>query len=478
MDKHLIQTHIPRVRGVHYPSPSLAAHRLTLYKMNRSVMQQLDSHSLLSESANIQRSRPGIDFPTELLQAIFALVPRSNLAQVALVSRQWNIVASPLLYQHVYIRTLHHWKKFVSCCSSTGSRSFGYLPWLATSVTSLVLRPSPKLIPRSMGLQRQRGLATDLDVEEQGYIRMQPVDLDNTGLEQLLATDSDANKSGTGAWSENTMDMNATMKEAEWLAKVTDTDMAMVITQCPQLVYLQVSGCTQIGDATMYALASAPSLPSTFGVIGRGRAGGMQGLWLDLTRQISSVAWMTFVHAEQKRRSISTGPSFAVTGSVSAGDTICQQHLHHLDLSYCGFVTDSCLINSLPLWTESLTHLRLCSLYNVTDETVIAIAEHCPRLRLLHLSRCFKITNQSLVLLASSPLSSSLVYLSLAFLNQVNEQGIKHLVYACQQLRTLDISGTGLNPMFKQMIILQWDQWREQKQWGKINYHEEPVLLL
>jgi anti-anti-sigma regulatory factor len=327
-----------------------------------------------------------------------------------------------------------------------------------------------------MGLQQRRGLATDPDVEGQGYIRMQPVDLDNTGLEQLLATDSDPNSDGSDVWSENMMDMNTTMKEAEWLAKVTDMDMAMVINQCPQLVYLQVSGCTQIGDATVYALASAPSMPSAFGVIGRGRAGGMQGLWLDLTRHISSVAWMTFIHAEQKRRSISPESSFVITGSD--GGTACQQHLHHLDLSYCGFVTDACLINSLPLWTESLTHLRLCSLYNVTDETVLAIAEHCPHLRLLHLSRCFKITNHSLIRLASSPLTSNLIYLSLAFLNQVNEQGIKHLVYACQQLRTLDISGAGINPMFKQVIIRQWDQWREQKQWGKIDYHEEPVLLL
>ncbi|KAI8327465.1 hypothetical protein BC941DRAFT_446872 [Chlamydoabsidia padenii] len=422
-----------------------------------------------------------LEFPIELLQVIFGYVPRSSLAQISVVSRQWNIVASPLLYKHVYIRTLYHWKKFVSSCSeniknnTTTTRN----PWPAISVTSLVLRPSPKLLPRISRLQTVRGLPTDSEVEKQGYIRTQPVDLDNTGLERLLTTDDD----NYGIDNRNGIDMevDTTRKEAEWLTKVTDMDMAKVIAQCPQLVYLQASGCTQIGDATMYALASASSQTSSttaFSDVSRGRAGGMQGLWLDQTRQISSVAWMTFVHAEQKRQSATTVPSGSATVRNRGSTFDHNQQLQYLDLSYCGFVTDTCLINSLPIWTKNLTHLRLCSLYNITDETVIVIAKYCLHLRLLHLSRCFKITNQSLVRLASSPLIITLIHLSLAYLNQVNEEGIKHLIFACQHLQSLDISGTGINPMFKQLIIQQWDQWREQKQWGRIQFQEESVLLL
>ncbi|CAO3593806.1 unnamed protein product [Absidia cylindrospora] len=379
--------------------------------------------------------------PNELLQTIFDQVPRSSLAQLVLVSRQWHAVGSPLLYRHIYIRTLVHWHRLVACCS-------GKPPlWLRSSVTSLVLRPSPRLIPRSsMGLLRNaRGLVTDRDVQDQGYVRIQQVDLDKTGLERLLMQNNDS--------TENYTDMDTTIKEAEWLTKVTDMEMAQVITQCPQLVYLQVSGCTQIGDATMYALA--------------GSSGGMQGLWLDLTRHITPVAWMTFIHAEQTKKN----NHHHISSSSSSV-------LHHLDLSYCGFVNDACLTKALPVWTSSITHLRLCSLYDITDETVLAIAQHCPQLRLLHLSRCFRITNHSLIQLAASPMTSTLVYLSLAFLNQVNEQGIKSLVHSCEFLRVLDISGTGINPMFKQIIIHQWDQDREQKKWAKVRYQEEPVLLL
>ncbi|ORZ04249.1 hypothetical protein BCR42DRAFT_429327 [Absidia repens] len=399
---------------------------------------------------------PHAGLPNELLQTIFDQVPRSSLAQLVLVSRQWHAVGSPLLYRHIYIRTLVHWHRLVACCTGSSKPPL----WLRSSVTSLVLRPSPRLIPRSStGLLRNaRGLVTDRDVEDQGYVRIQQVDLDNTGLERLLIQKND------GDDSENYTDMDTTIKEAEWLTKVTDMEMAQVLTQCPQLVYLQVSGCTQIGDATMYALAGRVGSSSA------GGGGGMRGLWLDLTRHITPVAWMTFIHAEQKKKNNLQQQQHHTLSSSSL--------LHHLDLSYCGFVTDTCLTKALPVWTSSITHLRLCSLYDITDETVLAIAQHCPQLRLLHLSRCFRITNHSLIQLAASPMTSTLVYLSLAFLNQVNEQGIKSLVHSCEFLRVLDISGTGINPMFKQIIIHQWDQDREQKKWGKVRYQEEPVLLL
>ncbi|ORX57528.1 RNI-like protein [Hesseltinella vesiculosa] len=402
-----------------------------LYLTNDNRLELLNT----TNECTLPATSRTLDLPAELIERIFTHLPRSCLAQVSFVSRKWNAVANGLLYTHVYIRTLTHWESFIQYCVNKDC------VWLER-VQSLVLRPSPRLAPRS-GLQ-SNSFKTDPDVAAQGYIRVQPVDLDNTGLERLLCD------SANNIHEENYGELDTTVKTAEWLAKVSDRDMAMAVDRCCRLVYLCASGCSQIGDATMYALSAS-----------RNEQGdrSMRGLWLDLTRNITALGWKTFVNAEIRRRQTS-GAS----------------QLTHLDLSFSGFIDDSCLEQALPNWSSSLTHLRLGSLYNITDATVLSISRHCSHLRLLHLVRCWRVTNESLAPLASG--CPRLVYMSLAFLNQVNEQGIRHIVSGCPSLDTLDISGSGINPMFKQVILDQWLLDRRRLGLKPVRFIETPVLLL
>ncbi|CAO3651480.1 unnamed protein product [Cunninghamella blakesleeana] len=386
-------------------------------------------------------------FPTEILHTIISLVPRSSLPQLALVNKHWNAVTCPVLYQHIYIRTTYHWESFIYAINILNT------PWVEF-ITSIVLKSSPTLLPKSVGIHRHRYL-TDIDIERQGYVRLTKIDFDHTGLEWLsfnnksegIDIDIDVDEE-----MENQKELDTTLKEAEWLTKVKDIDMANVIQKCYQLKYLKLSGCTNIGSQTMYSLALLTQHPKR-------QQTQFIGLWLDLVRHITIDSWMTFIQKEKEKKENHSSLS-----------------LTHLDLSFCGFVTDSCLTNSLPLWHTSLTHLRLNSLYEITDESVQTIALYCPQLTLLYLVRCWKITNQYLSLLSLQ--CPKLKYLSLAFLNQVNERGIHPFVSNNAQLISLDISGTGINPMFKPIILKNWDEERQSKQWRKIQFQEDPVLLI
>ncbi|KAI9304705.1 hypothetical protein BJ944DRAFT_266432 [Cunninghamella echinulata] len=402
-----------------------------------------------------------LDFPTEILRTIISFIPRSSLPQLAIVNKHWHIVTCPILYQNIYIRTTYHWQAFLYSINVLKS------PWVH-HITSLVLKPSPKLLPKSVAFHRHR-YATDEEIERQGYIRLSKIDFDNTGLEWLstIKKSNDCNNIMEDdvdvevEVEENYKELDTTLKEAEWLTKVKDIDMAYVIEQCYQLNYLKLSGCTNVGRYTMYALASLSHHPK------RQHHHSLKGLWIDLVRNITIDSWMAWIQNE-KNKVINKDQSSSLSTATTA--------LTHLDLSFCGFVTDTCLTTSLPMWSTTLTDLRLNSLYDITDNTVQAIALHCPQLTLLHLVRCWKITNQYFTLLATH--CQKLKYFSLAFLNQVNEQGIQHVVLQCRQLAYLDISGTGISPMFKPMILKQWDEERKNKQWKQIHYQEDPVLLL
>lgn len=341
--------------------------------------------------------------PPELIGLIIETMPRSALPTLAQVSRAWYDQAMPRLYHTLYICTRHHWHCLVDTMERIG-------PWAGQFVHSLVLNPSPPLYPTRVPSYRQ-----DLPP---GYDR-DPVDLERTGLE-----DKD----------ENYAEIDNTQKEAEWLTTVTDQQVAAVVSHCPNLAYLDLSGCEKLGDGAVGCIQNPDRL---------------HGLWLPLARNLTSSGLSTVV-CDNK-------------------------HLTHLDLSFCRYLSDDVLVRAVTK-SPFLTHLRLTSLYDVTDATIFAIATSCPHLTLLHLVRCWQVTNDGLVALADS--CKNLQYVSVAFLSRANEEGIGRLVSRLPKLQWLDITGCGINSLFKSMIIETWSRQRDSLRLGRIEFQDGNVPLL
>ncbi|GAA5802981.1 hypothetical protein EDC94DRAFT_18086 [Helicostylum pulchrum] len=380
-------------------------------------------------------------FPPEIVKKIIDYLPRSSLPCVSHVSQLWYATAMPILYKHIYIRTLPHWVSVVKTVSNPHFQ-FG------SHITSLVLKPSPKLISAQLtSYLNQTVVANDdqLQPSTRGYVRLERVNYDLTGLEGIDTPMSDEQAQAH----ENYVEMDDTEKEYEWLTLVTTDQMVSVVSQCPRLEYLYISGCEKLQDDVLVRLANAKRKYSD-------HARPLQGIWISLLRDLTPFAIHSLLQFEKTQFGTSS--------------------LRHLDLGYNMNMSQQSLEKLIVYWGSTLTHIRLDTIYEVSDQVVTTIAAHCTKLRLLHVSRCWNITNSSMRVLSSS--CKQLRYVSLAFLNQVDEIGIRHLVHSLPELEWLNITGCGINPLFKPLVLESFANYRRQHALKPIYMQDGNVNLI
>ncbi|KAI8148016.1 hypothetical protein BJV82DRAFT_314543 [Fennellomyces sp. T-0311] len=251
----------------------------------------------------------------------------------------------------------------------------------------------------------------------QGYVRVHPIDFNRTGLENM---------------NDNYPELDTTQKEAEWLSSVSSKDMATVLNRCTSIDYIDVGGCERLGDEVVSCTKE------------------LKGLFLPLVRGLTP------------------------TGLANLATKI-NPSLRYVDLSFCLKINDDALINAVECW-PNLTHLRLNSLYHITNASIAAIAQACPSLKLLYLVRCWQVTNDALAVLAQK--CPDLVYVSVAFLSRTTEEGVGQLVKQLPKLKWIDITGCGINSLFKPMIIQSWTRARLERGWDAIQFNDSTVALL
>ncbi|KAI9263221.1 hypothetical protein BDA99DRAFT_60892 [Phascolomyces articulosus] len=381
------------------------------------IQEKEPIHTIVNNNSNSSGSscnKTVPPLPPELISSILDHTPRSNLPQLALVSKQWHAEANPRLYHHLYIVTPYHWDCLVRTMANPDFTMGQY-------VQSLVLRPSPKLAPSS----RYSDVVSKQHGAPSGYSRIAPINYDLTGLEHM---------------NDNYSELDTTQKEAEWLLSVTPKDMDIVLNQCNNsMAYLDIGGCERLGDQVLEYCSN--TITSTQY---------LKGIWVPLVRGITP-----------------TGLSHLATKV--------NPHLRHVDLSFCLKITDDALISAIECW-PGLTHLRLNSLYHVTDASIAAIAQACPNLQLLYLVRCWQVTNDALAVIAQK--CPDLVYVSVAFLSRTTEQGIGQLIKQLPKLKWIDITGCGINSLFKPMFIASWTKARAERGWESIHFNDSTVALL
>ncbi|KAI9469988.1 MAG: hypothetical protein EXX96DRAFT_387810 [Benjaminiella poitrasii] len=431
---------------------------MRFFYLNRD--NQDDPLTLIYNTETIPPSHP-LHFPPEIIQKIIDYLPRSSLPTAASINHTWYTITMPVLYRHLYIRTLPHWLLLVRTFSDLNfSARFG------PCVNSLVLKPSPRLISSQLtSLLNYNAIENDdkLQPSLRGYVRIERVDYNKTGLEgidspmlsivseesiamEIEEGNNDKNKNDIH---ENYNEIDTTQKESEWLASVTDQQMMTVIRHCSQLEYLNISGCENLDDQVLLTLAAAKKEKGS-------KAKSMIGLWMSLLRNATHVGIIELIRSEKQN------------GLPSS--------LRHLDLGFQVLLSDETIREITTCWGSSLTHLRLNSIYQLTDRSVEYISNHCPNLRLIHLVRCWQLNNVSLRLLAMH--CKKLLYISISFLSRTNEEGIRHLVQACPKLVWLDITGCGINSLFKSVILEGWANYRREHHLPSIHMQDSSMNLL
>ncbi|TCD67495.1 hypothetical protein EIP91_012300, partial [Steccherinum ochraceum] len=87
---------------------------------------------------------------------------------------------------------------------------------------------------------------------------------------------------------------------------------------------------------------------------------------------------------------------------------------------------------------EELRLLDLTNCYKLTDDAIIGITTHAPRIQTFLLSGCFELTDRALESLGK--LGHHLDVLTLAHVDQITDRGVSVLCSACPRLRSVDVS--------------------------------------
>ncbi|KAI9248998.1 hypothetical protein BY458DRAFT_525951 [Sporodiniella umbellata] len=372
-------------------------------------------------------------FPTEIIRKIVEYLPRSCLPSIAGINHTWYALAMPALYRHIYIRTYQHWMLLQR---SFENKDFAKI--FGSYVTSIVLKPSPKLVSsRLANAISVKAIENDdkLQPNTRGYVRLERIDYNLTGLEEIEKATTESQ-------------VDTSKKEAEWLSFVTDNQVNCILDFCCNIEYLYLSGCENLSD---YALVPVYKQKLQQG---NQKTTKLKGLWLNLARNITATTLINLANVDRM-----SGKS----------------ELRYLDLEFVISLTDGDIERILSHFGPSLIHLQFNSAYELTNASATSISKYCPKLKLLYLTRCWRINNEGLANLSKN--CKQLSDLSVSFLGSVNEEGLGAFVRS-GALTRLNITGCGISALFKHLIIASWTAYRVDNRLLPLSILDESLNLI
>ncbi|XP_045481540.1 F-box/LRR-repeat protein 7-like isoform X2 [Harmonia axyridis] len=182
-------------------------------------------------------------------------------------------------------------------------------------------------------------------------------------------------------------------------AKLTDKSLFLLARKCPDLMHLQLLGCTEITNTALFEVAT--------------RCHNLQHLDVTGCVKISCI-------------------------SVNGPDPHLRLQLQYLDLTDCPHVNDNEL-RVIVCHCPQLTFLYLRRCVQITDMGLKFIPSFCSNLKELSVSDCLNVTDFGLYELAK--LGPTLRYLSVAKCTQVSDAGLKVIAKRCYKLRYLNARG-------------------------------------
>jgi len=234
--------------------------------------------------------------------------------------------------------------------------------------------------------------------------------------------------------------------------ELTDVGICSVVEQCTRLTYVNVSYCVYVStNSVEFVLEQCPHL-GTLAMshcknvsVHRALDWPRQRRWKSHARpalthlNIDSCAFdadvCAIAHTCPNLSFISLASCYNLTDQAIGRTLPTLSALTHLDLRYCGEVTDAsvaALANCAQLHTISLA-----SCYRVTDTGIEALASHCRALEHIELCGCSKVADNGVMALAKY--CSHLKFVDVGFCNFVSDIGVVALAHSCPILQHVDV---------------------------------------
>ncbi|KAG9352538.1 hypothetical protein JZ751_020952 [Albula glossodonta] len=210
---------------------------------------------------------------------------------------------------------------------------------------------------------------------------------------------------------------------------LTDLSVRSITSYLPGLVVLRLGRCKEITDWGMLGMVEptkefnpekemedkGPSFTRTFGNMG-----------------FFQPPPMPF---EGKPRLVTDEDLGTFRGQEGAS-LLALRGLQELDLSGCCKLTDSSITQVLRF--PDLQKLSLSMLPEITDESLVAAAQHCCSLVSLSLSHCPRLSDQGVA--RAAPHLRRLQHLHMACCDRISDRSLVVLGKNCRRLRSLDVS--------------------------------------
>ena len=234
--------------------------------------------------------------------------------------------------------------------------------------------------------------------------------------------------------------------------QLTDVGIASVVERCTRLEHLDVSHCIYVTNSGVGAvLDQCPHLASLatnscknvsvhHALDWPRHRLGPDHVWRTLTHlNVDAIAFDADMYAIANvcpgLTSISLARCYNLSdrGIVLTLQTV--PSLTHLDVTYCGEVTDASLV--AMSYCPRLISVHFASCYRVTDSGVEALASHCRYLEHVQMGGCPRVGDRGVVALAEH--CPRLQYLDAGFCSSVSDVGVVTLARKCVHLRHLDV---------------------------------------
>ncbi|XP_068323183.1 uncharacterized protein [Pyrus communis] len=199
------------------------------------------------------------------------------------------------------------------------------------------------------------------------------------------------------------------------------------------LTYLDLGFCSLVSDPTLDAIGSSNSIMVL----------GLQGCSLITDRGLKFLANGS-CSKTMKRLNLAECDRITDFG-VSILQTMCG--LVELNLAECGpKITDSGVVSIAAI--RSLKRLNLSWLINVTNQTVVALAENCRKLEMLDLTGCELVSGEGILAFSSHACLETIVFCSCF---NVSVCDIENLVLRCSSLKCI-VLDKGLRTWMQERI--------------------------
>ncbi|XP_018594312.1 F-box/LRR-repeat protein 3 isoform X2 [Scleropages formosus] len=210
---------------------------------------------------------------------------------------------------------------------------------------------------------------------------------------------------------------------------LTDLSVSAISTYLPALAVLRLGWCKEITDWGLLGMEQpskehnpdkdledkGPSFTRTFGNMGFFQPPPLP--FSEKPQQVTEEYLGTFRKQE--------GASLLALRS-----------LQELDLTACSKLTDTSITQVLRY--PDLQWLSLSMVTDITDESLVSVAQHCRSLRSLHLSHCPLLSDGGVA--SAAPFLRRLEHLHLAACPLITNRSLAALTQHCKRLQSLDIS--------------------------------------